>query len=228
MQIPAVCGRAGVSGEAEVARFEAILTKMLRSSVLEAAVRVLEGKAGGLFLYASLLARQLEASKAKVDFAELRGLPTGLSEVYQVNFERIVQSKDEWTTYSRLIALIIASREPLPVTLAREVRVMCMCVLVLVMCWVCYVLGVRVRVCVRGVWVCDVSCVVLCELWVLCGCWVLGVCCCVVLLCLPSLSFALSSLGCCVRESVLRLWLAARTWSGLSLCCFLSERADFK
>ena len=137
MQIPLVCGRAGVSGEEEVARFEAILTKMLRSSVLEAAVRVLEGKAGGLFLYASLLARQLEASKGKVDFAELRGLPTGLSEVYQVNFERIVQSREEWATYSRLIALIIAAREPLPVNLAREVCVVVCCLFLVAVC-VCW------------------------------------------------------------------------------------------
>ena len=141
VQIPVVCGRAGVSGEEEVARFETILSKMLRSSVLEAAVRVLEGKAGGLFLYASLLARQLEASPGKVDFAELRGLPTGLSEIYQVNFERMVQSGEEWANYSRLIALIIGAREPLPVNLAREV---CVCAL----CCVCVCGCVCVCICV--------------------------------------------------------------------------------
>ena len=120
VQIPALCKRVGVSS---AARFASSLTKMLRSSVLETAVRELQDKTGGLFLYASLLARQLEASVGgKIDFKQLRGLPMGLSEVYQVNFERMVQSREDWHNhYSPLIALIVAAREPLPVTLAKEV-----------------------------------------------------------------------------------------------------------
>jgi len=106
------------------------LSKMLRSSVLETAVRELQSKAQGLFLYASLLALQLETAttsgnKKKIDFKELKSLPSGLSEVYQVNFERMVQSRQSaWDdSYSQLIALIVAAREPLPTALAREVCV---------------------------------------------------------------------------------------------------------
>jgi len=84
--------------------FESRLSKMLRSSVLETAVRELQSKAQGLFLYASLLALQLDKiattttsgndmKKKKIDFKELKSLPNGLSEVYQVNFERMVQSR---------------------------------------------------------------------------------------------------------------------------------------
>ena len=122
--LPVVCERAGLSLKPQKAQFEASLTKLLHSSVLETAVRELERKAGGLFLYASLLARQLEGSVGgKIDFKQLRGLPVGLSEVYQTNFERMVQSREDWHKhFSPLIALIVAAREPLPVTLAKEVR----------------------------------------------------------------------------------------------------------
>jgi len=43
MQIPAICTRAGILGEANVSRFQSIFTKTLRSLVLETAVRELKG-----------------------------------------------------------------------------------------------------------------------------------------------------------------------------------------
>jgi len=141
VQIPDVCKRAGIHGANAPQLFESRLSKMLRSSVLETAVRELQSKAQGLFLYASLLALQLETAtattttttsgngnennktKKKIDFKELSALPNGLSEVYQVNFERMVQSRQQaWDdSYSQLIALIVAAREPLPAALTREV-----------------------------------------------------------------------------------------------------------
>jgi len=131
VQIPAICKRAGIHGASAPQLFESRLSKMLRSSVLETAVRELQSKAQGLFLYASFLALQLETAtattsgngKKKIDFKELKSLPNGLSEVYQVNFERMVQSRQSaWDdSYSQLIALIVAAREPLPTALAREV-----------------------------------------------------------------------------------------------------------
>jgi len=108
VQIPAICARAGILGEANVSRFQSVFTKMLRSPVLETAVRELMDKAQGLFLYASLLARQLEEAEMrdsrrlrtptgkKLDFKDLRGLPTGLSEVYEENFERMVRTSSVW------------------------------------------------------------------------------------------------------------------------------------
>jgi len=137
---------------------------MLRSPVLETAVRELMDKAQGLFLYASLLARQLDKNTTpttaqqdnkKLDFKDLRGLPTGMSEVYEVNFERMVQSSRQgWDEhYSRLIALIVAAREPVPVAVAREVSVVIACVVCCVLCVVCCVL-----------------CVVCCLLFVVCCC----------------------------------------------------------
>ena len=132
MLLPVVCERAGLSSKPQKEQFEAKLTKLLHSSVLETAVRELERKAGGLFLYASLLARHLDDTQnlvkdqnkkeGKVDFAALRGLPSGLAEIYEENFGRIVHSREEWANYSRLIALIIAARGPLPAMLARGVK----------------------------------------------------------------------------------------------------------
>jgi len=115
VQIPAICTQAGILGEANVSRFQSIFGKMLHSPVLETAVRELMDKAQGLFLYASLLARQLEAEmpgRKKLDFKDLRGLPTGLSEVYEENFERMVQSsRQDWDEhYSPLIVDCGSSR----------------------------------------------------------------------------------------------------------------------
>ena len=134
-----MCERAGIKDHVEL--FKAKLPKMLRSSVLETAVNELERKAEGLFLYASLLARHLEAMEHKVDFAALQGLPSGLSEIYEMNFARLMtdvavvrrnvseegeepkqkEQQEQWLAYSRLISMVVAAREPLPVVLAREV-----------------------------------------------------------------------------------------------------------
>lgn len=115
--IPAACERAEVK---DVKEFTATLSKLLRSPVLTTAVRELEFKAGGLFLRANLLARHLETMDRKADFRELEELPNELPEMYEASLARIVQSKEQWEKYLQLITLIIAAREPLPVTLARE------------------------------------------------------------------------------------------------------------
>jgi len=97
---------------------------MLHSSVLESTVHELELKAGGLFLYATLLAAQLSHNQAdKIDFAKLQLLPSGLSEMYEVNFDRLVgHSKDKWQQFVPVIALIVAAREPIPHQLVRQVH----------------------------------------------------------------------------------------------------------
>jgi hypothetical protein len=59
-------------------------------SALDAAVAALSAKADGLFLYAHLLAQHLDTEARAghtIDFAGLDALPTGLDEVYAVNFE---------------------------------------------------------------------------------------------------------------------------------------------
>lgn len=91
--------------------------RLLESSVLDSVVRELEMKAEGLFLYASLVARQLSEEKDLIDFsALLQRLPNGLGEIYQSNFNRMV-----WKKYSRVIAMIAAVREPLPAKIVQEV-----------------------------------------------------------------------------------------------------------
>ena len=70
---------------------EAFIVGRLNSGALDAAVAALSAKANGLFLCAHLLAQHLdteaEAGRA-IDFAGLDALPTGLDEVYAVNFHR--------------------------------------------------------------------------------------------------------------------------------------------
>lgn len=57
----------------------------------------------------------------KVNFAELQGLPRGLSGIYETEFDRMVGSAEKWRAYSQLIGLVVVAREPLPATLAMEV-----------------------------------------------------------------------------------------------------------
>ena len=110
-------------GISDKERFQTHLTKLLRSSVLDSAVRELELKAGGLFLYATLLAAELDKQDSKLDFAALQGLPGGLSEIYQVNFDRMVGAdKQSWRKFVSVIALVVAAREPSPQALVQEVH----------------------------------------------------------------------------------------------------------
>lgn len=87
-------------------------------------MRKLEDKAGGLFLYASLLVHHLKTLPDKLNISKLQKLPSGLPEIYEMNFGRVIRSKEQWVAYSRLISFVVAAREPLPVTLAREVTSM--------------------------------------------------------------------------------------------------------
>ena len=67
---------------------EKFIVDLLQSSVLDSAVKDLETKAGGLFIYARLLQAQMEEMQhktggRKVDFAQLRSLPAGLGQMYE-------------------------------------------------------------------------------------------------------------------------------------------------
>eukprot|EP00966_Prymnesium_polylepis_P133455 3084648-Prymnesium_polylepis.1 len=79
-----------------------------------------------LFLYAHLLAEHLESEEAAgrtIDFSKLDSLPTGLGEVYAVNFGRAFPkgAKDPmWELARPLIELITAAMEPITVELAAE------------------------------------------------------------------------------------------------------------
>ena len=73
----------------------------LRSSALDAAVTSLERKAGGLMLYARLIADQLEATSDKIDFASVGALPAGLDEIYAENFRRVFVEDGAWVMRCR-------------------------------------------------------------------------------------------------------------------------------
>ena len=103
---------------------EAFIVGRLNSSALDAAVAALSAKADGLFLYAHLLAQHLdteaEAGRA-IDFAGLDALPTGLDEVYAVNFNRAFpKGADDaaWKAAGPLIELIAAAMEPITQVMA--------------------------------------------------------------------------------------------------------------
>ena len=95
---------------------------MLRRSALDVAVEQLEARTGGLFLYASLLARELQLEPGLRDFSKLQSLPNGLSDIYKLNFDRMV-GKDEvkWAKYRRVVSMIISTREPLPESIVQQV-----------------------------------------------------------------------------------------------------------
>ena len=96
----------------------------LNTSALDTAVAALSQKAGGLFLYAHLLAQHLESeanANREINFQNLGALPAGLSEVYAVNFKRAFPegARDPaWAKARPLVALIAAAQEPITVTMA--------------------------------------------------------------------------------------------------------------
>lgn len=114
-EIPAICNAVGIVAEKERARFESSVLRMLRRSALDVAVEQLEERTGGLFLYATLLARELQLEPGLRDFSKLQSLPNGLSEIYEINFDRMVgQDRVEWPKYKLVVSMIIAAQEPLP------------------------------------------------------------------------------------------------------------------
>ena len=76
--LPAMCEGTSVNPDS----LQAFITDRLRSSALDAAVTSLERKAGGLMLYARLIAEQLASTTGKIDFASVGALPAGLDEIY--------------------------------------------------------------------------------------------------------------------------------------------------
>jgi hypothetical protein len=119
-RLPELCKGTKVDPE----KLEAFIVGRLNSSALDAAVAALSAKAGGLFLYAHLLAQHLdteaEAGHA-IDFAGLDALPTGLDEVYAENFKRAFpEGADDaaWKDARPLIELIAAAMEPITQAMA--------------------------------------------------------------------------------------------------------------
>ena len=82
LALPKMCEGTSVGAGA----LEAYIAGRLRSSALDAAVTSLERKAGGLMLYARLIAEQLASTTGKIDFASVGALPAGLDEIYAENF----------------------------------------------------------------------------------------------------------------------------------------------
>ena len=116
-ELPALCQGTTV----DAGELEAFIVGRLSTSSLDAAVEALSTKAEGLFLYAFMLGQHLE-SEAKngqeIRFENLDSLPTGLGEVYAVNFKRAFpegQVDPSWTNAKPLVELIAAAREPITV-----------------------------------------------------------------------------------------------------------------
>ena len=114
LALPKMCE--GTSVEADA--LEAYIAERLRSSALDAAVTSLERKAGGLMLYARLIAEQLASTSGKIDFASVGALPAGLDEIYAENFRRVFVDDGAWGDALPLIELICAAAEPLTIDAA--------------------------------------------------------------------------------------------------------------
>ena len=105
---------------------EGYIVGRLSTSALDSAVESLSQKADGLFLYAFLLAKHLDAEAAAgrtVDFASLDSLPAGLGEVYATNFKRAFPAgtaDPAWCAALPLIEVIVAAQEPLAQPMVRE------------------------------------------------------------------------------------------------------------
>ena len=119
-RLPELC----TGSKVDPGELEAFIVDRLNSSALDAAVAALSAKADGLFLYAHLLAQHLD-TEAKaghaIDFAGLDALPTGLDQVYAVNFKRAFpKGADDaaWTAARPLIELIAAAMEPITQAMA--------------------------------------------------------------------------------------------------------------
>ncbi len=87
-----------------------------------AVTQALLDKCEGAFLYLVLVREEVEAGS--LDLSRLESLPNGLDAIYLRNFERRFPDTDSgspWATLAKpLLALVMASPEPLPLGLARE------------------------------------------------------------------------------------------------------------
>ena len=113
--LPALCA----GSNADPTELEVFIVRQLNTSNVDVAVASLSAKADGLFLYAHLLDKHLEAEELagrEIAFASLDTLPSGLDEVYRVNFLRAFPSGIEdaaWILAKPLVELIAAAMEPL-------------------------------------------------------------------------------------------------------------------
>ena len=121
-EVPKRCEGTGVDPE----KLEAFITGRLNNSALDGAVAAVSNKSGGLFLYAFLLAQHLEAEVAAgrdISFESLDSLPTGLADVYEVNFWRafpLGASDPGWMAARPLVELIAAAMQPITVEMAAD------------------------------------------------------------------------------------------------------------
>ena len=114
LALPKMCEGTSVNPDS----LQTFITDRLRSSALDAAVTSLERKAGGLMLYARLIAEQLASTTGKIDFASVGALPAGLDEIYAENFRRVFVDDGAWRDALPLVELICAAAEPLTVDAA--------------------------------------------------------------------------------------------------------------
>ncbi|CAH0380260.1 unnamed protein product [Pelagomonas calceolata] len=114
LALPKMCEGTSVGAGA----LEKYIAGRLRSSALDSAVTSLERKAGGLMLYARLIAEQLASTTGKIDFASVGALPAGLDEIYAENFRRVFVDDGAWGDALPLIELICAAAEPLTIDAA--------------------------------------------------------------------------------------------------------------
>ena len=101
----------------------ALLVGHLCNSALAAAVIAIIESAGGLVTYARLLEESLKhnaSASRELTFDQALALPTGLGATYTEDFARAFAGGTDdtgWKKSKRIVALIVAVREPLPVNL---------------------------------------------------------------------------------------------------------------
>ena len=116
------------------------ITDRLSESTLESTVKLFTENADGLMVYAKLLAANLESAVGlgkRMEVAALLDLSKGLEELYEANFNRIIDVKDlrknfflgsltfkqkaAYASVFNIIAMIIVACEPLPAAILLKV-----------------------------------------------------------------------------------------------------------
>lgn len=84
-------------------------------------VKALAQKAQGIFLYASMLQKELQQqSQETLQLRSIVQLPVDVNGFYNSNFDRLSQ-RVPWSRCARWVALLTVTREPLPVDLLQQV-----------------------------------------------------------------------------------------------------------
>lgn len=125
VELPKMCEGTGVNPD----KVQGYIKSRLDNSALDAAVEKMEEKAGGLFIYASLMNSHIKNKVARQEetrltFEDITALPNGLDDIYQENFIRLFPKGAQdarWQKYKGLIAIIATAKEPCPVALAKEI-----------------------------------------------------------------------------------------------------------